>query len=252
MNEFHVIIPARHGSSRLPGKPLLEIGGKPMVLHVHDAAIASGAATVTVATDDSRIDSAVRSAGGRAVMTSTDHQSGSDRIAEACRILGLEEGAVVVNVQGDEPEMPPELINQVAELLIGSTDADMATLCTPVESDSEFIDSSVVKVVLNEAGRALYFSRAPIPWTRSDGGSALLSDAWQAGLRHLGIYAYQCGYIQKFSARGPCPLESRERLEQLRALWHGESIACATARVPPPPGIDTPGDMERARRRMAG
>lgn len=252
MNEFHVIIPARHGSSRLPGKPLLDIGGKPMVLHVHDAAIASGAATVTVATDDNRIGSVVRNAGGRAVITSPDHQSGSDRIAEACSIMGLEEEAVVVNVQGDEPEMPPELINQVAELLFDSRDADMATLCTPVESDSEFIDLSVVKVVLDGAGRALYFSRAPIPWTRSENGSARVSDAWQAGLRHLGVYAYHAGYIRKFSARGPCPLESRERLEQLRALWYGESIACATARVPPPPGIDTPEDLERARRRMDG
>jgi 3-deoxy-manno-octulosonate cytidylyltransferase (CMP-KDO synthetase) len=247
---FHVIVPARHGSSRLPGKPLLLIDGKPMVLHVRDAAVASGAQSVTVATDDARIQAAVREAGGIAVMTGMDHQSGSDRIAEACGLLQLPDEAIVVNVQGDEPEMPPELIRQVADLLAGAEDAQMATLCTPLTGRDEFLDPAAVKVVLDRNGRAIYFSRALIPWTRSANQSTLEQDAWRGGLRHLGIYAYRSGYIRRFSARGPCPLEERERLEQLRALWHGEQIACAVARIAPPAGIDTLQDLERARRRL--
>ncbi len=250
MTAFHVIIPARHASTRLPGKPLLDIAGRPMIVHVLGAATASGAESVTVATDDDRIADVVREAGGTAVLTAPDHQSGSDRIAEACHILGLADDALVVNVQGDEPEMPPGLIRQVAELLAASESAVMATLCTPATGAEEFADPSAVKVVVDHAGRALYFSRAPVPWTRADRGAELDAEAWQGAHRHLGIYAYRSGYIREFSARGPCELESRERLEQLRALWHGEVIVCAVSREPPPTGVDTVEDLERIRRRL--
>ncbi len=244
---FHVIIPARYDSVRLPGKPLLDIAGKPMVAHVVDAALSSGAASVTVATDDARVESAVRQWGGEAVLTASSHQSGSDRIAEACAILDLPGDAVVVNVQGDEPLIPSALIRQVAALLVGAGDADMATLCTPMEDAEEYADPSAVKVVMDRSGRAIYFSRAQIPWKREDGTAVNALDAWRKAHRHLGIYAYRSGYIQEFSARGPCELESLERLEQLRTLGYGESIACAVAEVVPPPGVDTPADLERVR-----
>lgn len=249
---FHVVIPARHDSSRLPGKPLLDIAGRPMILHVCGAARASGAASVTVATDDRRIAAVVEGAGGIAVMTAGDHASGSDRIAEACDLLGLPEDAVVVNVQGDEPQMPPSLIRQVAELLAAHEDAVMATLCTPFTGAGEFAEASAVKVVLGGRDRAVYFSRAPVPWDSDDRSADLSADAWHGAFRHLGIYAYRRGYLREFAGRGPCPLERRERLEQLRVLWHGETIVCAVAGVTPPPGVDTPDDLARVRRRLEG
>ncbi|MDE0714485.1 MAG: 3-deoxy-manno-octulosonate cytidylyltransferase [Gammaproteobacteria bacterium] len=249
---FHVVIPARYASTRLPGKPLLNIAGKPMIQHVYEAALASGAASVTVATDDRRIESAVQHAGGVAVMTGKDHASGSDRIAEACSVLGLADDEVVVNVQGDEPQMPPSLIRQVAELLVVREDAAMATLCTPFIGAGEFADSSAVKVVLGDADRAVYFSRAPVPWHCSRDSSDLSGEAWQHAFRHLGIYAYRSGYLRTFSGRGPCPLERRERLEQLRVLWHGECIACALAVEAPPAGVDTAEDLAGVRLRLEG
>ncbi len=249
---FHVVIPARHASTRLPGKPLLDIAGKPMIRHVYEAALASGAASVTVATDDRRIESAVRDSGGVAIMTRMDHASGSDRIAEACNVLGLADGEVVVNVQGDEPQMPPSLIRQVAELLVVRGNAVIATLCTPFTGAGEFADSSAVKVVLGGDDRAVYFSRAPVPWHCSWDSPEPPGAAWRHALRHLGIYAYRCGYLRTFSGRGPCPLERKERLEQLRVLWHGECIACALAVEAPPPGVDTAEDLAGARRRMGG
>lgn len=247
---FHVIIPARYPSVRLPGKPLLDIAGRPMVAHVLAAARESGAASVTVATDDVRVMDAVREWGGEAVMTSPDHRSGSDRIAEACDLLGFDAWALVVNVQGDEPLMPPALISQVAGLLAGDGDAVMATLCTPMEDAAEYHNPSAVKVVMDRAGRAIYFSRAQIPWVREDGSAANDRDAWRHAYRHLGIYAYRSGYIREFSARGPCALESLERLEQLRTLWYGESIACAVADAVPPPGVDTTEDLARVRKAL--
>lgn len=251
MNQpFHVIIPARFDSVRLPGKPLLDIAGKPMVVHVLELARASGATSVTVATDDSRVVAAVQESGGDAVLTAAAHQSGSDRIAEACRILGLPGDAVIVNVQGDEPLMPPALISQVAGLLAEDPEAVMATLCTAVEDAVEYADPSAVKVVMNRDGRAIYFSRAQIPWLRADESAENVADAWRNAFRHLGIYAYRSEYIQAFSARGPCELESLERLEQLRTLWFGEAIACAVAGVTPPPGVDTPADLDRARQAL--
>ncbi len=248
MTDFHVVIPARYQSSRLPGKPLIDIGGKPMIQWVVEAAISSGAKSVAVATDDSRIFSAVQLTGARAIMTSSDHQSGSDRIAEACEKLQLSDQATVVNVQGDEPLMPPALIRQVASLLDDQPDAVMATLCTALDHQDQFIDPAVVKVVTGAADTALYFSRAPIPWVRNDGSSSLATSAFSSASRHLGIYACSSAYIRQFASRPPCPLEQLERLEQLRVLWHGEIIACTRALEIPPAGVDNEDDLQRVRR----
>ncbi len=246
---FHVIIPARYGSTRLPGKPLLDIAEKPMILHVVAAAQASGARSVTVATDDHRIATVVRAAGGDAILTALDHASGSDRIAETCAILELPPEAVVVNVQGDEPEMPAALIHQVAELLVSHDDSVMATLCAPISSVHEFVDPSVVKVVRGQNNRALYFSRAPLPWNRSDPSARWEEGAWQHAFRHVGIYAYRVGDLLRFTQHGPCTLERQESLEQLRVLWHGEPIVCGEACVSTPPGVDTPADLDSVRQR---
>ena len=251
MEPFHVIIPARHGSSRLPGKPLLELGGRPLVQRVVERARESGAESVTVATDDERILRAVENFGGAAVMTSTDHHSGSDRVAEAVEILGLPGETIVVNVQGDEPDMPAALIDQVAALLADDAEAVMATASGELENLGQLTDPSVVKVVTDRRGYALYFSRATIPWVRGDDHSGFDEEAAHHVRRHIGIYAYRAGYIRVFAARPPSPLERLERLEQLRALWHGEKIACGEAVAAPAPGIDTPADLERARRRFA-
>ncbi len=221
-----------------------------MVLHVQDAAMRSGAMAVTVATDDQRIVSVVQAAGGHAVLTAVDHETGSDRIAEACTILGLSPDAVVVNVQGDEPEISPLLIRQVAELLMSRKDAVMATLCTPVSGVAEFVDVAAVKVVVGKNDQALYFSRAPLPWDCGHSSTGRAAEAWRSAWRHVGIYAYRVRYLWHFARCGPCPLEQWERLEQLRALWHGECVVCGVAAVPPPPGVDTREDLAHARLRL--
>ena len=221
-----------------------------MIEHVVRAANDSSAKAVYVATDNADVVSAVEGFGGTAVMTDPDHQSGSDRIAEACEKLGIGNDEIVVNVQGDEPQMPPVLIDQVAALLARSDDTAMATLCTPLVSAEELLDPAVVKVVTDSCGRALYFSRAPIPWVRGERDSALDASGFSAGRRHLGIYAYRSGYIRAFSARGPCELENKERLEQLRALWHGDRIGCEIARVVPPAGVDNAEDLARVRTQL--
>ncbi len=250
MPPFHVIIPARYGSSRLPGKPLAEIGGQPMIRRVVECARRSAAETVTVATDDARIERAVQAFGGTAVMTSPDHPSGTDRIAEAAEKLGFADHEIIVNVQGDEPEMPPALIAQVAELLAGQDagtgGAEMATASAPLDDPEQLNDPAVVKVVTDRDGYALYFSRAAIARKRDQDESS----PPHAGVvrRHLGIYACRCGYLRRFAQRPACALEQREQLEQLRALWHGEKIACAEAVEVPAPGIDTPADLARIRR----
>lgn len=251
--DFHVIIPARYASSRLPGKPLLPIAGKPMLQHVYERAQSCGAATVVVATDDQRIADAVAGFGGQVCMTSSEHQSGTDRLAEASAQLGLAEEAVVVNLQGDEPQMPPELLQQVAALLADHPQADMATLSTRIHTAAELFDPHVVKVISNARGEALYFSRAVIPWDR-DAFAVTTEELPAAALhyRHLGIYAYRAGFLARYSALTSCELERMESLEQLRVLWHGGTIQVAEARCVPGHGVDTMADLERVRALVEG
>jgi 3-deoxy-manno-octulosonate cytidylyltransferase (CMP-KDO synthetase) len=248
---YIVVIPARFASTRLPGKPLLDINGKPMVQWVVDAACASAAQSVWVATDDARIAQAVRNPRGSqsiALITRADHQSGTDRIAEVATQLKLADEVIVVNVQGDEPYMPSVLIDQVAQLLLDDPVADMATLCTPVLSLEEFLDPNVVKVVMDSSGTALYFSRAPIPWCRDSAASGLQSQrSFPGAQRHLGIYAYRVGALRRITAMPPGELEQIEKLEQLRALQAGMRICVAQASVLPGMGVDTPSDLERSR-----
>jgi 3-deoxy-manno-octulosonate cytidylyltransferase (CMP-KDO synthetase) len=249
---FHVIIPARHASTRLPGKPLLEMGGKPMVQHVYERAVESGAASVVIATDDERIRARAEEFGAAVCMTAAEHRSGSDRLAEAVTKLGLRDEAVVVNLQGDEPLMPPALIRQVAGNLLGQPRADMATLSTPIHSAAELFDPSVVKVVSDREGFALYFSRAVIPWDRDALAKAPASlPPGVTHFRHLGIYAYRTGFLKRYVALEPCEMEQRESLEQLRVLWHGGRIHVAEAQALPGPGVDTPADLERVRELLA-
>jgi 3-deoxy-manno-octulosonate cytidylyltransferase (CMP-KDO synthetase) len=243
---FHVIIPARYASTRLPGKPLLLIGDKPMLQHVYERALACGAASVVVATDDMRIADAVAEFGGEVCLTAAHHQSGTERLAETAQQLQLPDDAIVVNLQGDEPLMPPELLHQVAALLQGDHGADMATLCTRIHTAAELFDPHVVKVISDRHGKALYFSRAVIPWDRD--AFAVTTEELPASavhFRHLGIYAYRVGYLKSYVTLEPCELERMESLEQLRVLWHGGAIQVAEASRVPGPGVDTAADLQR-------
>jgi 3-deoxy-manno-octulosonate cytidylyltransferase (CMP-KDO synthetase) len=248
---FKVVIPARYASTRLPGKPLLAINGKPMVQWVVEAAGQSGAEEVLVATDDVRIQHAVKTAPGKpvaAVMTAVEHRSGTDRIAEVAALKHWSDDTIVVNVQGDEPQMPATLIDQVAQLLAAHPEAAMATLSTPIDSLEEFLNPNVVKVVADANGLALYFSRAPIPWYRDHAASGIASQQCFAGAqRHLGIYAYRVRALRQITQMSPGDLELAESLEQLRALQAGLRIAVAEAQVRPGIGVDTPHDIERIR-----
>jgi 3-deoxy-manno-octulosonate cytidylyltransferase (CMP-KDO synthetase) len=249
---FRVVIPARFGSTRLPGKPLLDIAGVPMIRHVWKRASASGAEEVLIATDDKRVLSACESFGATAMMTSDSHVSGTDRIAEVAALSGWEEDELIVNVQGDEPLIPPENIRQVAELLHHRPSAEMATLCTGICSLDEYMDTNVVKVVRAEDGRALYFSRAPIPWHRDAAPSGLTSQScYRDSLRHIGIYAYRVGALMRLSDSPQCPLEAAEALEQLRAMWLGYTILADVAAEEPGPGVDTQEGLEQVRSLMA-
>ncbi|MEW5757125.1 MAG: 3-deoxy-manno-octulosonate cytidylyltransferase [Pseudomonadota bacterium] len=245
---FHVIIPARYASTRLPGKPLLDICGKPMVQHVYERAAASGAARVVVATDDERIATAVRGFGGEACMTSDQHRSGTERLSEVIDTLGLGAEEIVVNVQGDEPMLAPVLVRQVAGGLAENKAASVATLCERITTAAELFDPHAVKVVLDQDNYALYFSRAVIPWDR-DAFSVTTEELPARALhfRHIGLYAYRCGFIKRYVAWPPCALETMESLEQLRVLWHGEKIHVSEAAVHPGHGVDTPKDLERVR-----
>lgn len=250
---FHVIIPARYASTRLPGKPLLPIGDKPMLQHTCERAQESGASSVVVATDDRRIAEVAEGFAARVCMTSADHQSGTDRLAETVELLKLPDEAVVVNLQGDEPLMPPELLHQVAGLLEENPEADMATLCTRIHTAAELFDPHVVKVIANALGEAIYFSRAVIPWDR-DAFAVTTEELPEEAVhyRHLGLYAYRVGYLKKYTELEPCQLERMESLEQLRVLWHGGKIQIAEAVEQPGHGVDTDEDLERARRLLAG
>lgn len=246
---FLVVIPARFGSSRLHAKPLADIAGKPMVVHVAERARESGAQAVWVATDHQQVFDAVRSHGHQALMTRADHATGTDRIAEAARQLGLADSEIVVNVQGDEPLIPPELIREVAQSLAEHGEASVATACHPISDAESLLNPNVVKVILDHAGHALYFSRAPIPYPRDS--FAIGQGALPAGLpsyRHIGIYAYRARYLHLYSQLEPAAIERFEALEQLRALWHGHRIAVAVTAHAPQAGVDTAEDLERVRR----
>ena len=250
---FTVLIPARYASSRLPGKALADIGGKPMVVRVAERARASGAGAVWIATDDERIATAARSHGCDVLMTGPDHASGTDRLAEAVALLGLADDELVVNVQGDEPLLPPELVGRLAHTLARRTGASIATACVPIADPAKLRNPNVVKVVCDHAGNALYFSRAPIPYPR-DAFAAGAPDSLPAGLpafHHLGIYAYRAGFLRTYARLAPSPIEAFEALEQLRALWHGHTIAVVVVDAELPPGVDTPEDLERVRRLFA-
>jgi len=249
---FIVAIPARYGSTRLPGKPLRLLGGEPLVVHVARRARAAGAVRVVVATDDERIVTALHGSDVEVCMTRADHASGSDRLAECAVRLGWPDDALVVNLQGDEPFAPAAGIRAVAEAL-REDDAPMATLATPIESAVQWFDTNCVKVVCDLRQRALYFSRAPVPWARD----ALARNRSEVPrgvpvLRHIGIYAYRAGFLRTFAALSPTPLERVEALEQLRALEHGHAIAVRVTPEPFPPGVDTEDDLARAEQTLRG
>jgi len=249
---FVVVIPARYASTRLPGKALLDIAGKPMVVHVADRAKASGAAEVWVATDDERVVKAVGEHGHQVLMTSTSHVSGTDRIAEVATARGWADRTIVVNVQGDEPRIAPGLIREVADTLEQHAEASMSTACHVVHRQVDLFDPNVVKVVLDARGDALYFSRATIPWARD----AFAKDRTRIpdGLpvyRHIGIYGYRCGFLRQYTRLEPPQIERFEALEQLRALWHGFRITVAITQQAPEAGVDTPADLDAVRRLFA-
>ncbi len=245
--QFRVVIPARYASSRLPGKPLADIGGRPMVLHVLERALQAGAESVVIATDDVRVQQAVEAAGHQALMTSPDHQSGTERLVEVAETLGWPDDTLVVNVQGDEPLIDPALIREAARQLVLHDDAVMATLAHPIHDHADFINPNVVKVVADEAGYALYFSRAPIPWPRDAFAAQQAMPHELGALRHIGLYAYRAGFLRTYASLASSPLERYEMLEQLRVLWHGHRISLGITPMAPAPGVDTPEDLARVR-----
>jgi 3-deoxy-manno-octulosonate cytidylyltransferase (CMP-KDO synthetase) len=260
--DFFALIPARLASSRLPEKPLADLAGVPMVVRVARQAAASGARRVVVCADHARVVAACQQHGVESVLTSVEHQSGTDRLSEAAQQLGLDPAAIVVNVQGDEPLIAPEAIRSVAQLLQARPDCDIATVAHRLHRLEELFDPNVVKVVTDASGRALLFSRAPIPWARghfsaagSGSGATKAPDRWPDGLqafRHVGLYAYRAGFLQRFSQLAPAPIELAEKLEQLRALWYGSRIAVMQIDSAIPPGVDTPEDLVRVRSVLTG
>ena len=244
--DFLVVIPARLGSTRLPRKPLADIGGKPMVIRVAERAQQSLAQSVVVATDSPEIQAACDEYRIECLLTSADHPTGTDRIAEVAQLLKLPADTLVVNVQGDEPLIPPELINQVAQTLADNAACAISTVAVPIVDTAEITNPNVVKVVLNRANEALYFSRATIPFIRDPDSKQAITH-----LRHLGIYAYRADFLEAYTRLEPAPPERAEALEQLRALWNGYRIAVYTASEAPPAGVDTAEDLERVRRIFA-
>lgn len=248
---FTVLIPARLASTRLPDKPLADLCGLPMVVRVARQAARSAASRVVVAADHARIVEACRAHGVEVVLTRHDHPTGSDRLAEACEQLGLQGDDLIVNVQGDEPLIDPALIDACADQLASRTDCVMSTAAHPLDEASLFANPNVVKVVLDAAGRALYFSRAPIPWWRDAPAPATPAEGLGVPLRHIGIYGYRAGFLRRYPSLPASPLEAVESLEQLRVLWHGERIAVFVAPEAPGAGVDTPEDLERVRALLA-
>jgi 3-deoxy-manno-octulosonate cytidylyltransferase (CMP-KDO synthetase) len=253
MGGFVAIVPARLASTRLPRKPLADLAGEPMVVRVARRAAASGASLVVVATDSDEVLAACECFGVAAVRTRADHPTGTDRLAEAVDTLQLADEAIVVNLQGDEPLLPPQVVTRVAGLLAQRPDCAMATAAHPLADAAEFFDPNVVKVVTDAGGRALLFSRAPIPWARD--AFAAARDRLPEGLpawRHVGLYAYRAGFLRRFPGLPRAPIEEQENLEQLRALWHGFGIAVLPLAEPLPPGVDTPEDLQKVRALLAG
>lgn len=246
---YKVVIPARYSSSRLPGKPLLDIAGKPMIQHVCERALESGADEVVVATDDSRILQCAQGYGGEALLTDPDHESGTDRLAEVATEMRWDDETIVVNLQGDEPLMDPGLLSLVAANLDSHGDAGITTLATKIKDRDDIFDPNIVKVVCDKAGYAMYFSRAPIPWVRGDfdGSGSIGMPLGVEPLRHLGIYAYRVGALKLLTALDPCEVERAESLEQLRALWNGIKIHVDVIDQAPGHGVDTAEDLERVR-----
>ncbi|MES9902430.1 MAG: 3-deoxy-manno-octulosonate cytidylyltransferase [Sedimenticola sp.] len=245
--KFKVVIPARYASTRLPGKPLLDIAGRPMIEHVYRRALESGAEEVVVATDDPRIAECVEGFGGEFCITSPTHRSGTDRIAEVVEKLAWTDETIVVNLQGDEPTMPAELLTQVARDMDTHTDAVITTLSAPLTDKQRLFDPNVVKVVTDAEGYALYFSRAPIPWHRDEFVHQERPLPEEGGFfRHIGLYAYRAGFLEEYVNWPPAPLESAESLEQLRVLWHGKRIHVSEAHVEPGHGVDTEDDLRQA------
>ncbi len=249
---FTILIPARLASTRLPRKPLADIAGLPMVVRVARQALQTRATRVVVAADSEEITQVCAAHGVDALLTRADHPSGSDRLAEACDRLGLADTELVVNVQGDEPLIAPGLINAVAELLATRGDCDMATAAHALDSMADVFNPNMVKVVLDAAGRAMYFSRAAIPWWRDGWASGAGTLPTPAPLLHIGLYAYRAAFLRRFPQLAPSPLEQLESLEQLRALWHGHRIAVHLSEAAPSPGVDTPDDLARVRRLLGG
>jgi 3-deoxy-manno-octulosonate cytidylyltransferase (CMP-KDO synthetase) len=248
---YTVLVPARMASTRLPRKPLADIAGLPMIVRVAQRCLLSQAAKVVVATDDTEILAACAAHGIEAVLTRADHPTGSDRLAEACHLLGLPGEAIVVNVQGDEPLIDPAVIDACAATLASHPDCVMSTVGHPLASTEEFHNPNVVKLVMDQAGRALYFSRAPIPWWRDGALRGEPGLPSPAPLRHVGIYGYSVGFLKRFPGLSVSPLEQIEALEQLRTLWHGERIAVHVSAQQPGVGVDTPEDLERVRQLFA-
>ncbi len=248
MTDFKVVIPSRYASTRLPGKPLVDIHGRPMIEYVYRQAEKSGASDIVIATDDERVRQAAQGFGADVEMTRDDHASGTDRIAEVASSRHWADDSIIVNLQGDEPLIPPELIHDVAAALESHEQASVATLATPIHEQQDIFDPHVVKVVMDQSGYALYFSRAPIPWDRgcfsAEGCKEPPANEYY---RHLGMYAYRGAMLQEFTRQEPCVLERAEQLEQLRVLWHGHAIHVSVIDQPPGHGIDTPGDLERVR-----
>ena len=245
---FAVLIPARYASTRLPGKPLMDVAGKPLVVRVAERAQASGADRIVIATDDERIRAAAEQHGFDAILTHANHATGTDRLAEAAVALELDDKAIVVNVQGDEPLLEPALIREVADELRSHRDASIATACHPIDDLQEAFNPNVVKVVLDHAGYALYFSRATIPWARD--AFAAKRDKLPLGLplyRHYGLYAYRVGFLRHYPSLTSAQIERFEALEQLRALWHGHRIVVRITTGTPAPGVDTQEDLDRVR-----
>lgn len=240
---MHLVIPARYSSTRLPGKALINIGGKPLLQWVYEKAQESTAESITIATDDERILQAAENFGAEVCMTSNAHQSGTDRIAEVISLKEWPDDAIVVNLQGDEPLMPASLLDQVATTLESHDRAVMSTVCHEIDNEGDYADPNVVKVVINRQGYALYFSRASIPWHRDAISSGITPDV--PGHRHIGLYAYRAGFVKQYAQWPPCDLERAESLEQLRVLWHGYQIAVCEAVELPGPGVDTEGDLEK-------